>query len=277
MPIDQRRVNILRNFELSDYAARAYLGVLALGSTTARDVSRISRVPMSKVHATLATLHERGLVDVLPETPRRYAPRPFSAFLDKRRAELAMRLDGLDRNRDVLAREFPITANFDVGSAGGLTLVRGRRNVLEEMQRLGRRARNDVLYLATAGDARTGRFLDALVPHVPESVSMRVCLPAAPAEGALTRAPSWLLEQTRVTPNAEPPAANVALLLVDGTVAMKAHLVPDDATLDKGDDVAFVVDRGAFVSWFGTVAEDRWQAGEPLEASFRRRPRPDAP
>src|SRR5439155_863904 len=61
--------------------ARVYLTLLDLGSATASQISPISKVPRTRIYATMQQLHEKGLVQILPETPLRYKAVPFATYL----------------------------------------------------------------------------------------------------------------------------------------------------------------------------------------------------
>src|SRR5437879_6992338 len=54
---------------LTEYQARVYLTLLDLGSATASQISPLSKVPRTRIYAAMQQLHEKGLVQILPETP----------------------------------------------------------------------------------------------------------------------------------------------------------------------------------------------------------------
>src|SRR3977135_520821 len=77
VPINQERVRKLMEHGLTEYQARAYLTLLDLGAATASQVSPLSKVPRTRIYATMQQLHQKGLVQILPETPLRYEPVAF--------------------------------------------------------------------------------------------------------------------------------------------------------------------------------------------------------
>src|SRR5207248_11237358 len=105
----------LRSFGLSESAARAYLALLELGLTEARDVGRLAKIPLAKVYQTLDQLQEHGLVTVIPTTPRKYEPVEFRQFLDRRRERMLQEARELERVAPELAALFPTTAHETVG------------------------------------------------------------------------------------------------------------------------------------------------------------------
>ena len=81
MPINPDRVRKLMDHGLTEYQARAYLTLLDLGTGTASQVPPMSKVPRTRIYSTMQQLHEKGLVQILPETPLRYKAVPFAAYL----------------------------------------------------------------------------------------------------------------------------------------------------------------------------------------------------
>ena len=61
-PINADRIKKLMEHNLTEYQARVYLTLLDLGSATAGQIPALSRVPRTRIYATMQQLHERGLV-----------------------------------------------------------------------------------------------------------------------------------------------------------------------------------------------------------------------
>lgn len=83
----------LQDLGLSKYESQAYLALLKIGPTTAKEVSRVSGVPMGRVYEVLDQLEELSVVSSEEETrPKRYvAVQPRAAvdrLLDARLKEL---------------------------------------------------------------------------------------------------------------------------------------------------------------------------------------------
>src|SRR5207245_400941 len=76
VPINQDRLRKMADHGLTEYQARVYLTLLDLGSATASQISPLSKVPRTRIYAAMQQLHEKGLVQILPETPCRQRPRP---------------------------------------------------------------------------------------------------------------------------------------------------------------------------------------------------------
>src|SRR5207245_7541440 len=72
VPINQDRLRKMADHGLTEYQARVYLTLLDLGSATASQISPLSKVPRTRLYATMQQLHEKGHVQLLSEKTLRY-------------------------------------------------------------------------------------------------------------------------------------------------------------------------------------------------------------
>jgi sugar-specific transcriptional regulator TrmB len=71
---------------LSEYEARAYVGLLAENPATAYELAKASNIPTSKIYEVIARLEEKGIVSpVAGEGTRKYIPLEPSEFVASRR------------------------------------------------------------------------------------------------------------------------------------------------------------------------------------------------
>ena len=181
MPVTEDRIGKLREFGLSEYAARAYLALLDLGLTEAREVSTLSKVPTSKIYHILEQLHEKGLVIILPEFPKKYAPVPFNEYLDKLQRDHEEAARAIDRDRDDLVKIFSVMGDVEIGDRGSFTVIRGRRNSLDKIAELIAGSSRDLFVLGSRGlAARCEYFADELRRASERGVRLRFTLPVFP-------------------------------------------------------------------------------------------------
>jgi sugar-specific transcriptional regulator TrmB len=88
----------LRDLGLSEYEARTYRALLRTGSTTAKELSTVSDVPMGRIYDVLSSLEEREVVrSQTASRPKRYAavePEPaLNRLVAARQAELEERAE----------------------------------------------------------------------------------------------------------------------------------------------------------------------------------------
>jgi sugar-specific transcriptional regulator TrmB len=79
----------LKRLGLSSYEAGVFVALQRLGTGSASEVSRTSDVPQSQVYGAASSLADRGLVEVLEGSPKRYRP----VGLDAARRQLRERID----------------------------------------------------------------------------------------------------------------------------------------------------------------------------------------
>lgn len=266
--IDDERFAKLRSLGLPEYGARAYLALLDLGTTDARQASRLAKVPASKIYHVLDQLHERGLARVLPESPRRYEPVPFEEYLDRLRDEHARSIAAIEQERDALAELFRVHGSARVGDHGGLTLVRGRRGCLDKQGELLRATQGDLLVLGTLGMlARLRRFQDELAAARERGVRLRLMLPPDALALPQMRELAGLAE-VRVRPREENVRSeSVAILLSDARRAYLLDHVPDDASLHAGKDMGVHLTQEGMVARLASIAETLWEKASPVRGA----------
>jgi HTH-type transcriptional regulator, sugar sensing transcriptional regulator len=257
VPVTRDRVTRLREFGLSEYAARAYIALLDLGTTEARDVSSLSKVPASKIYHILDQLHEKGLVEILPEFPRKYAPVPFAEFLDKIQAEHEEASRRMREERDELLETFALVGGATASDRGSLTFLRGRRNAFERFDEVVRNAREDALLVATHGMLANRRgWVTPLAEAAARGVRLRVLAPDAESAAALADlGPGALVRPRDLAGRAE----TASILLVDQRRALLMHFLPDDGHTTEGNASAVYVDQDGVVGLLAGLAETSWQ------------------
>jgi sugar-specific transcriptional regulator TrmB len=107
-PTDEPReaaVEQLEAFGLTEYTARSFVAVLALGTATAKEISEASGVPRTRVYDVMETLQERGLVNVRHAEPRQFwavsgetASKQFEQRLTRRLDIFREAVDAIDRD-----------------------------------------------------------------------------------------------------------------------------------------------------------------------------------
>jgi sugar-specific transcriptional regulator TrmB len=258
-----RRLEKLKEFGLSDYASRAYLALLQLGEGDARQVSNASRVPAAKIHATLRQLEQKGLVDVLPGTPKRYHPRKFSEFLRRAAKEHADRAEELHAESKSADDIFAIARAIAPDDRGKVRFVKGRRNSVEQWRELVDRAERDILIVGADQMAtRVDRLLPILRDARERDVRVRI-LANRPADASIVEALAAVAE-LRDKSGLRTEASNVGLSIFDDHTAFLSHVIPDDGHPTRGQDVSLCTDVSGWVRFLRDLVEHHWQSAPPL-------------
>jgi len=258
MPVNPERLRKLREFGLTEYQARAYLALLDLGTATASQVPAISRVPRTRIYATMQQLHGKGLVEIIPETPLKYKPVPFSNFLAKRATEQRERAENLEASIAQLGQEFAIIGGQVVEEAGRFEAVYGRRNARERLIKMYSEAKREAYGIGTTKSP--GRIMKAfgsiLQEKVKDGVALHYAFPVT--EG------NWkdvgALEKVAEVRNID-FLMPVYMHVVDRREFLMSHPIPDDDSSYRGEDIAIWTNDEAIAGAMHAMAEKIWSTG----------------
>ena len=270
VPINQERVRKLMEHGLTEYQARVYLTLLDLGAATATQISPLSKVPRTRIYATMQQLHQKGLVQILPETPLRYEPVSFDAYLRALGDDLRSRAKQIDAGLDLLAREFAVNAQREPESHGRFEAIYGRKNVRERLLRMYAIASREVIGIGTTRSP--GRILGAFRPSLVEKATQGVRL-----KYAFRFTPENRDDVRMLLKHAE--VRHIDFLMpvymhnVDGKEFLMSHPIPDDDSPYRGDDIAIWTNDPAIADAMSEMSERIWEMGKPA-ADMLEEPRP---
>ena len=264
MPVNPERIRKLREFGLTEYQARAYLALLDLGIASASQVPSVSRVPRTRIYVTMQQLHEKGLVDIVPETPLKYRPVPFATFVTKLAQEQRERAEGLESSLTQLGTEFAIIGGQRAEEGGRFEAVYGRRNARERIVRMYSGAEREALGIGTTKSP--GRILKALGAVITEKakagVVLRYACPVTPENWKDVVA----LQKLAVVRNID-FLMPVYMHVVDADEFLMSHPIPDDESFYRGDDIAIWTNDDAIAHAMSAVAEKIWSTGTEPDLS----------
>lgn len=258
------QMETLRQLGLGDYGARAYLALLDLGETEARDVSRLSGVPLAKMYQVLDGLQARGLCMAFHDTPKRYAPVPMTRFVDRLAAEHRKAAEAVEARRADLVTQFPVGGEARASDRGRIQAVSGRQNALDAEARLLGQARSRVVALCTPGRVH-GMMAGMAEWEAAHARGVRLCLlvPDGPRWEEACAAFSRIAE-VRVRGDAEDArSAGVSLLVFDETDVLVVDRTPDDDRAYRGNDVGIHVAQEGLVCALRDAALALWERASP--------------
>ncbi|PNY80033.1 TrmB family transcriptional regulator [Deinococcus koreensis] len=162
----------LQALGLTEYEARAYTALLALGRAVPARVARQAGIPRPKIYETLERLEGRGLAAKVGQNPLEYAPLSAREYLSRARRSFDDRLGALERD---LTRLAPDPAPEAVYHLYGEAAI---RSLCEDLTLNARRS------LHMAGDTALSGRLERLTPRgVDLHVSALADLPSIAAQG----------------------------------------------------------------------------------------------
>ncbi len=274
MAVTQDRIAKMKSFGLTEYQARAYLALLDLGTAPGSQIPAHSRVPRTRVYETMQQLHEKGLVQILPEKPVRYKPVPFSTYLRLLAEEHRVKAQQLSLNAATLAREFAPAVTVSTEERGRFEAIYGRRNIRDRLADMYESAQTHVTAIGSVHSP--ARILHGLGTQLEATTALGVAVKLAfftdhnnePEVRALARY-SDVRHIDFFTP--------VERHAVDGRQFLMSHPIPDDDSASRGEDIAIWTDDPAIASAMEQMAERIWEMGTRVPPRPRRTEEPEKP
>jgi sugar-specific transcriptional regulator TrmB len=260
VPVNPERVRKLMDHGLTEYQARVYLTLLDLGIASASEISPLSKVPRTRIYATMQQLHQKGLVQILPETPLRYQPVPFDAYLRSLADDLRSRAKQIDAGLESFAREYAISAEREPEARGRFEAIYGRKNVRERLLRMYAIAAREVIGIGTTKSP--GRILGAFRPNLVEKTAQGVRLKYAFCFTPENRDDVRLLLKHAEVRHID-FLMPVYMHVIDGKEFLMSHPIPDDDSSYRGDDIAIWTNDPAIAGAMSEMSERIWKMGKP--------------
>lgn len=191
----------LQALGLTEYEARAYTALLALGRAVPARVARQAGIPRPKIYETLERLEGRGLAAKVGQSPLEYAPLSAREYLARSRRAFDDRLGALDRDLSRLAPDPAPEAVYHLYGEAAL------RSMCEDL------TLNACRTVFMAGEPELASALERLTPRgVQVTITPLTDLPAVAMDGE-----------------------RAFLLARDGEAAVIAHFVTDQFSNDTGE------------------------------------------
>lgn len=260
MPINNHRLERIQEYGLTEYEARAFLALLDIGVGTAHDVAALSRVPRTKIYSVLDALHEKRLVEIIPERPKRYQPVSFDDYLENVKHGYQSKLHKLEADRKVMSREFAPCLPVEPERAGRFRVLKGRKNVVRRVLEMLNRATAEAVIMGSHAQAtRLAHFLPLLRQRAKDGVKIRILLPVDERNEVVARELADV-----ATVRHMPESSGSTIAVVDGREALLGHPIPDDGHVFQGEDIAIWSDDGAIVSDLSGLVDVHWERGEDI-------------
>ena len=208
-----QEVEALRALGLTEYGARAYRALVALGPCGAATVAAAGPVPRTKVYSVLADLAKRGWAESEGGRPRQYRARPPGECFGRERARigglLEAALPGLEAQYQDRSTRF----------AGPVWILDGAEPVAKRTLEMVQGARSEVLLVAPfplPGDEKA--LAKAMRDARRRGARVRVAVPDPEAPHAVAFAQAGAEMRVVVVPP--------RILVVDGRQGLVAIPVP---------------------------------------------------
>jgi sugar-specific transcriptional regulator TrmB len=265
--VSPERIDKLTAFGLTDYEARVYLALLDLGTAAAAEIPVVSRVPRTRVYATMQQLHAKGLVQILPEKPLRYRAAPLSAYLTKLAEDYRRKATQLASNTVALSREFAAIPHADGDTRGRFEAIYGRRNVRDRLLEMVQGAESSLIAIGSMHSP--ARIVHGLGVDLEEKAAAGVNIKMAFFLNAGNAAEAKALSGYAAVRHIDffTPVCRHG---VDGKEFLMSHPIPDDDSPFRGEDIAIWTDDRAIAYAMAQMTERIWEMGKPAGGRVRR-------
>ncbi len=98
-------INILKEFGLGEYEAKAYLALLERGKISARVISEVTRIPYTKIYQVLQNLERYGFIISISGKPRKHVAVSPDKALEKKMAQIRKQYNEEERKRKNLKKK----------------------------------------------------------------------------------------------------------------------------------------------------------------------------
>ncbi len=249
---------MLLEFGLTEYQARVYLALLSLGSAIASQVPQLSKVPRTRIYSTMHQLHEKGLVEIIPETPIKYRPVPFEHFLVRQIETIRGRAQHLEESKERIAEVFSAVQRQEASSQGRFEVIYGRRNVRDRVSKLYHATTKELIVVGThtSPDRIAKAMLFSIEDKHEEGARFRFIFPNTVKNPQRLESLEPFAAMRFV-----PVSLPIFFVTVDGREALINHPIPNDENHIRGDDVALWTDDEGIVEGLGLLAEHLWSLG----------------
>ncbi|MBI4394233.1 MAG: TrmB family transcriptional regulator [Euryarchaeota archaeon] len=248
----------LVKYGLTQYEARAYLGLLNIGGkATAREVCSLTRIPRTKIYSVLDELERKQLAVAISDKPRIYEGVPINLYLKNFEDRTRVALAKLEEDRKTMAGSKQGPAEL-ARRRSNFNTVKGRRNVIQKKLDMLHRCETDVFERGTVGSGvRLANLLEQYSEAAARGVRVRYLGPVTTENSAQLR----LFGTFAMLRNDLLGGAASETIIIDSKEILITHFVPDDGEMLKGDDAAIYSDDEGFVSDMARTLERAWEAG----------------
>lgn len=244
------RLKKLEDYGLTEYQARVYLALLEFDVATAGQIPSASKVPRTKIYGIMRQLHDKGLVQIIPETPLKYKAVPFDRYLEKQIKDMREKAEELESNIETLSKDF-VFRHRKPEKQGKFEVLYGRRNVRDRLMKIYSSAKKEILSIGTSNSP--GRIINttlwAIEDKKKEGLTIKYAFPVNENNKEKVQRIANFAEIKHI--DRDPP---MHFVVVDMKECMLIHRVPDDADPVRGDDVAIWTDDEAIVNAMEEIA-----------------------
>ena len=166
--VSQKAKTALKEIGLTGYEIQAYLQLLHMGATTARQISKDSNVPYSKIYEVLNSLEKKGWIRIQAGRPKRYyAKAPVESLeLTKLRLQNTMKTWQKSFSEELQ----PIYDRIEMGEKPDVWIFRGESNAIAKLKEMILKSKRELMITVSA-------VIESLATYILLSMTRKLTYP----------------------------------------------------------------------------------------------------
>jgi len=244
---------------ITENEANVYLALLNLGAGDAATIAEMVGIKRASIYAILKSMESKGLLVLIPEEVTRYKAVPIKQFIDQKIVSARRELDDFTVLKEQLD-DFDSLRPYSYHEAGDLLFIKQRPNVYRYSDKMMLGAKREIMVYNTAEGVLRGpkHFFSIYRKKQDGGVRIRQISPLTPENRKAFKELTQLADVRVLSP------PMITLLIVDEDEILLSRMMPDDDSVELGNDIAIWTNDRGFVKSFATIFNELWQnAREP--------------
>ena len=143
MIVSETTRRALKEFGLTEYEVKAYIGLVESGPMPASQLSTTATIPYSKIYEILGNLERKGWVESEQGRRSKYFPKPPGTALESSRVRMENTLKS--SQMDAMSELQPLYEKKGVQERPDIWIVRGQNNIIDRIKETLSRTRRELL------------------------------------------------------------------------------------------------------------------------------------
>ncbi len=165
----EQAIDLLQKLGLKEYESRAFVTLTRLPNATAKEISKHSSVPRTRVYDAVSVLESKGLVETQRSTPQRFRAVETEEAIKTLEKEYQSRTSQLEGELKALS---PVDNASDIEDPHEIWALSGSRAIENRTEQLNNEAKEEVFLIAGHNNILTTGLKDTLQDATTNGISV---------------------------------------------------------------------------------------------------------
>ena len=171
--------SLLRDVGLKEYESKAFMAIVQCGVCSADQVSKISRIPLTRVYETMQSLQKLGIITVLNTRPKKYRLVSVDALSNLIEHKKSMMKQELERADSIIKEIKRVVPKASLGDSDeikeGFWIIKGREASARKIMDEEKKAVKDILFFSD-DYSWFPKFKKTLQAKIKEGIAVKVLI-----------------------------------------------------------------------------------------------------